>query len=325
MNKVAQQLLKDKGVGKLAFLGLVSASLSSFLPIFAPVPMVLASLQYGRVIGLIFGIVCSLFLIGMSMIFKVVTPFIYIPFVISFIFSLMVSESFFRKISPVKGIIYHGLFVIAVLVSIWGGLVAFTDFSLSVELKKVITEVVDSVLVKNPDLFPEDKATQIRTDMIKAYTEGIPAAIVTGIFITLWLSFFVILRNSAIWLRGVDYPYTVDGLIKFKVPYHFVWPLIASLALMLLGDKIAGKELALLGENVLYMLGVFYFFQGFGIYIDLLNKLKIYGFLRSMFIIITVVLGFRLVAVVGMFDMWFDIRKFFDKFDKKSDNNVGDE
>jgi hypothetical protein len=324
MSNVAQDFFKDKGYGKLAFLALVSASLSSFLPFFAPVPMVLASIHYGRKTGLILGIVCSLLLIFASTIIPQVTPVIYIAFMISFIFSLMVSESFFRQISPVRGIIIPGLSVIAFFVIVWGVASLLTEFSLVSELERNITLFVDEFIKANPDLIPLDKVKEYKVDLVKTYLEGIPSAFVAGIFITLWISFFVVLRNSVIWLKDIDYPYTIDNLITFKVPYFFVWPLITSLVLLLVGDILFGDVAVLIGKNALFSLGIFYFFQGFGIYLDLLNTFRIRGFMRSTLIIITVVLASKFVAAAGIFDMWFDLRKFFVKNDNAKDEEFND-
>jgi uncharacterized membrane protein required for colicin V production len=60
-------------------------------------------------------------------------------------------------------------------------------------------------------------------------------------------------------------------------------------------------------------LGIFYFFQGFGVLSELLNFLGLFGFLRTLIVIVTIFTGNYLVAVAGLFDNWFDFRKYFNK------------
>jgi uncharacterized membrane protein len=71
-----------------------------------------------------------------------------------------------------------------------------------------------------------------------------------------------------------------------------------------------GKTAAVVGGNILYCLGVFYLFQGFGIYNDFLKYLRIRGFVKTLFIVFTLVMAFKFLAIIGMFDLWFDFRKY---------------
>lgn len=58
-------------------------------------------------------------------------------------------------------------------------------------------------------------------------------------------------------------------------------------------------------------MGVFYLFQGFGVYNDFLKYLKIGGFIKTMFIAFTFILANKFLAILGIFDLWFDFRRFF--------------
>ena len=58
---------------------------------------------------------------------------------------------------------------------------------------------------------------------------------------------------------------------------------------------------------------VFYFFQGFGVMSDLLTFLGIMGFFRSIMVMIVILMANYLIAAAGLFDNWFDFRKYFVK------------
>jgi uncharacterized membrane protein len=80
-----------------------------------------------------------------------------------------------------------------------------------------------------------------------------------------------------------------------------------------------GKIASVVGGNILYCLGVFYLFQGFGVYSDFLQYLRIRGFLKTLFIVFTLVMAFKFLAIIGMFDLWFDFRKYLTNTNNKND------
>ena len=65
--------------------------------------------------------------------------------------------------------------------------------------------------------------------------------------------------------------------------------------------------------TIIKCLGIFYFFQGFGIFSDLLNFLGVLGFLRTFIVMAVMFTAYPLVAAGGLFDNWFDFRKYFVK------------
>ena len=129
------------------------------------------------------------------------------------------------------------------------------------------------------------------------------------------------LKLGPLWRSVHSYPYNIRNLTSFKVPFSFVWPLIIGLVLAVgnayeqLGDW---AEVA--GYNILLMLGIFYFFQGFGILSELLNKWRIFGFFRTMVIFFSVIMGYQVLALVGVLDTWVDFRRLFNK----KNNDEGD-
>ena len=145
-----------------------------------------------------------------------------------------------------------------------------------------------------------------------------PSLLVSVIFGGLWVCLGVVIKNAPLWRDRLAYPWNSSHFLAFTMPFHSVWFLILGMVCYLLGDP-AGDSLRVIGGNVLYCMGVFYFFQGFGILIDFLVHVNISGILRTIFIITAVVMGWKLIVLLGVFDMWFNFRKFFKKGNSKGE------
>jgi hypothetical protein len=328
-NKVFDQ---RASFGKLLFLALISVALCSFGPLsaFAPVPLILAFLLYGRLTVLFIGGLCTSILWIVSLKFQ-------IPLVIAgmyltaFLYAILIAEIIFRNINPVKGLIYSGI----ILVSLMGGsLVAYNQLgkvSVRTELKEAVVKLMTMIKEQNKDneaLNSNGDEARALQDFISKPDEltneiyGIlPAAIFVFAFFGLWVSFYMTLRNSIIWRYKNLYSYTLKDLINFRTPDFFVWPLIVSLV-CIVGEGHGLPKLAeTVGSNLLYCLGVFYLFQGFGVYNAFLQYLKIGGFIKTIFVVFTLLMAYKFLAILGMFDLWFDFRKFFTN-SKKDEGDI---
>jgi hypothetical protein len=102
-------------------------------------------------------------------------------------------------------------------------------------------------------------------------------------------------------------------LLNFKVPFEFVLVLALGLILALFAEKLGSLQFETLGFTIIKCLGIFYFFQGFGVFSDMLNFLGVTGFFRTLLVMITIFMASYLIAVAGLFDNWFDFRKYFVK------------
>ena len=314
--------------GKLMFLAVISVALCSFGPlsVFAPVPLILAFLLYGRLTTLLIGGVCT------SLLWFVSTKFA-IPLVIAgmyltaFLYAILIAEVILRNINPVKGLIYSGIILVTI---VGGSLIAFNQVSkvsVKTELKTSVVKLLAMVKDQNKD----NEALNSNGDEARAFQDflskpdelateifGIlPAIIFVFAFFGLWISLYMTLRNSVIWRYKALYSYTLKDLINFRAPEFFVFPLILSLVCLVGADYGLPKVVEVIGSNLLYCLGVFYLFQGFGVYNAFLHYLKISGFLKTMFVVFTLVMAYKFLAILGMFDLWFDFRKFL--LNKKKD------
>lgn len=328
--EVADNNVKDlrASLGKLIFLTVISIALCTFGPltVFAPVPLILAFLLYGRLTTLFIGAACTGLLWVISA--KLAIPLeIAGRYLTALLYAILVAEIILRNIQPVKGLIYSGIFLVTVAAGTLVGIEQIGKISIKAELQSSVVKLVEILKEQNKN----NEALKADNDEARAFQDLIakpeqlaneiysflPTVIFVLVFFGLWISLFMTLRNSAIWRYKHHYAFSLKDLINFRTPEFFVWPLIVSLALVVGSGYGLPKYAEIIGINLLYCLGVFYFFQGFGVYNAFLKYLKITGFLKTMFVVFTLIMAFKFLAILGMFDLWFDFRKFL--LNKKKD------
>ena len=243
------------------------------------------------------------------------------------LYAILIAEVVLRNINPVKGLIYSGIILVTI---VGGSLIGYNQVSkvsVKAELRANVVKLLGMVKEQNKD----NEALNSNGEEARAFQDFIskpeelaneifsilPAIIFVFSFLGLWISLYMTLRNAAIWRYKNHYPYSLKDLINFRAPDFLVWPLILSLACIVGADYGLPKLAEVIGSNLLYCLGVFYLFQGFGVYNAFLKYLKIGGFLKSMFVVFTLVMAYKFLAILGLFDLWFDFRKFF--INKKKD------
>lgn len=324
---------QNSSVPKLLFLAIMSIALCSFGPLslFASVPLSIAFLLYGRLVT--FGVAAAAIgaLWGVTVAVKGFPAYVLEMYVVALLYAVLVAEIVFRNIAPVKGFIYAGLILVVLSGS---ALIAYENLS-PLPLKGVISSSVSQIMVQ----LKKQKAasTDVTGEEERAFDDfvnnperlandiysSLPLIVFVVSYFGLWVSLYVTLRNSIVWRHKVRYDFSIHDLNYFKVPEFFVYPLIFSLALWLGAEyELLPKEMEIIGRNLLYCLGVFYLFQGFGVYNDFLKFLKIGGFIKTLFIAFTFLMASKFLAILGIFDYWFDFRKFFTKTKKDEGDTI---
>ncbi len=305
--------------GLMAFL-LCSSGLFSIL---SPMPLVTAGIRYGKQMLYPLGVLTlivtyflfkgkdgSFFLIGMLCLYVVI--------------SFLICEIIDRKISPAKGMIGAGL--LTLLIS-FGSIFAF----LSDKGKTPKEFFVDKVVANQKSyssmvgLFYEKDSLEYKSFVQKIEKEPgvfadevipvIPKVLIVLSFITVWINLCLGFKNR--FLRGSRRE-ELEKLINFKVPDHFVWLFIAGLGFVVFGEYL-GAVVPEVGSYILTVLSIFYFFQGFGIYVSFLDSLKVFGFFRMLLIVSTVYMAFQILILIGFTDLFVNFRRFF-----KKNNNEGE-
>ena len=307
--------------GRLLLLGASSVILciSFIMSVFAPFPLALAVILYGRTKGILTGVLG----LGASFAFA---AFLYQDLTLFgfyacvFLFAIGISEIVLRGISPIKGLIGFGLGFIA-LVSV--------GLTLTIKSTNLTTEqFIVKQIEKSSDKLAEQKKVieqssekdtvdvlQLldRPDLLaKEVMQSFPSYFFIGVYLMLWFNMFLVLKSRRLLLAAESYPYSEKVLLNFKVPFGFVIVLVGGLALAVLGDQL-GQGYEMWGFTIIKCLGIFYFFQGFGVFSDLLSFLGIMGFFRTLIVMVVIFMANYLIAAAGLFDNWFDFRKYFVK------------
>ncbi len=307
---------------RLLLLGASSVILcmSFIMAIFAPFPLALAIVMYGRVKGyltLAAGLALSFGLAGF--IYGDLTLFGFYACIA--LFAAAIAEVVLRGIAPVKGLVAFGMTFILSIAGLFAVVLS--------TMKTTPTGFIVQQIEKSADKIAEQKkaveqsgdkdAIQVlqlldRPDLLAAeMIQSFPSYFFMGVFLMLWFNMSLVLKSRRLLFSGNDYPYSERELLTFRVPFAFVALLALSLAAAVWGAELVGPSLEMIGLTLVKCLGIFYFFQGFGVFSDLLNFAGIVGFFRTLIVVVTIFVGGYLIAVAGLFDNWFDFRKFFVK------------
>ncbi|MFZ2445390.1 MAG: DUF2232 domain-containing protein [Syntrophobacteraceae bacterium] len=135
-----------------------------------------------------------------------------------------------------------------------------------------------------------------------------PGITVSCTLLIAWLNMLIARRYCRAGALG---EYIMDDWRLWKAPEALVWVLIASgIALFAPGDGFRYPAL-----NVFIVLGSIYFLQGLSISAFFLDKWKLPVFLRALIygILVMQQIASIAIAVLGLFDMWFDFRRMATK------------
>jgi hypothetical protein len=317
-------------VGKLLYLGILGMGLclSVVLNFLTPALLVLLILTFGRLKALAVGVV-SVAVLGTISVMTGFPEFFAGSYFLSLVFAFIAAEIIFRNINPVKGLIYSGLVVILLSGS---AIVAYDRLAkttlkeqISAPLAKMVAELKKEKAKQQLAVEEEKNAQQVITTL-ENYSNNFYATIPSALFLVsyfgLWISLYVALRNTKVWRYKVVYSYSLRDLILFKVPDFFVYPLILALALVVGADYGLPKGSEMVGENLLYFVGVLYLIQGFGVYSDFLKYLRIQRWIKVLFIGFTLMAAPAFMAILGVVDLWFDFRKFFTNTKKNEGDTI---
>lgn len=322
-------MIPELNNSKLAFLGLLAFLFSSLEPfaLFASIPFTISFLLYGKAKTFTIGVV------GTVLAFLLVQVKVYQgsalgTFPLALIYGYLISAAIKRKDHPAKAIFTNGAAVFVVLMALIMGF----HFSQDGGVRGFITPYVKQTATQYHDTLeksagvPGEQLRQLKdvmedpslvVDPIINYGTGF---IFVGVLLSFWVGTFVALRMAPLWKPFHEYKFDTKTLTSFQLPYQVVWPLIVGLVLTVghLYDFF-GSWAEVLGFNTLLMLGIFYFFQGFGVLSELLTHWHFFGFLRSMVIFFAVIMAYQVLALVGVLDTWVNFRRFFNRKNDEGD------
>jgi hypothetical protein len=308
--------------GRLLLLGLSSVILcmSFIMSVFAPFPIALAVILYGRTKGFLTGIMGLMLSFGFSA-YYFGDPTLVVFYLCVFVFGFGIAEIVSRGISPVKGLVTFGLCFIFLLFAGVGAAIKSENMGPQQFIVKQL-ELNKEKLEQQKKLIEESsqensiEVLQLldRPDLIaKQVIENFPSYLFMGVFVMLWFNMFLVLKSRRLLLSSNDYPYSENNLLNFKVPFGFVLLLAVGLVLAVWGKELSFEYSEVIGFTIIKCLGLFYFFQGFGIFSDLLTFMGVMGFFRTLIVMVVIFMAYYLIVAAGLFDNWFDFRKYFVK------------
>lgn len=317
-----QTTFKPDSIKRLAALTVASLllCLSFVMSFFTSFPVALATVMYGRKKG--YGAVALAWALSFVISFFILgDPTMFATYTASVFVTVFSAEVVLRNTRPMRGIVVAG----CVLSSLVFGSLFATFSAADLDVKKVLVQEINDKKEQFQAGLEQQKGSSsneafqmialleqpevLATQIIKEA----PSYILMGVFLTIWANVFLLFKSKRT-ILGSRLPYNDWDLVNYKNPDQLIWAVIVALALAVFGDQL-GEIYPVIGISALKVLGVFYFFQGFGLYIAFLDFMRLRGFLRTILVIATVMTAAQVLALVGLFDMFVNFRRFMRKKD----------
>jgi hypothetical protein len=323
--------------GRLLFLGLLSIVMASSI-LLGPLtafPLSMAILLYGRKVGISLGVVCSLIVFGFFILMSGKNgtgPMIFGTYIFSLLSAVFVTNIFRKDQNPIQGLLQIGSLLVI-------GVSAFLVFVIQVMEMPVAELVYESAQIFSEQLFAQKEQIMGKGSIedqqflhflskphlvakeIMTLLPTTPGMLFIGVFFVLWLTIYMLLKSNSAYKFLGNYSYTEQDFLAFKMPELAIIPVIIIMATLALLEQESAPQFFIVAQNLLKCFGVFYFFQGFGIYIAFLDFLKISGIIRNFLIMFTILTGSWVLAGVGLFDMWVNFRKLFKRKQNTDDDS----
>jgi uncharacterized protein YybS (DUF2232 family) len=225
---------------------------------------------------------------------------------------LMLSTLAMRNASVEKAVIYPSVFLVAAtaiffIYSAYVNSVAPWDF-----VKKYVTVIVQEniKLYSQLPLQPEDirLVADNEKNIIEILTRVFPSIVVIFSAFIIWAN--VLWGKNLLSKRGVVWT-RLKSLCRWRAPEGLIWIFIFSGGFIFMRQPV----LNFLGVNVFGVVCFVYFLQGLAIFSYLFQAKNVPWFLRYFFYFFIAVQQFLVIPVgaLGLFDTWFDFRRYFHK------------
>jgi hypothetical protein len=307
---------------RLFMLGAMSILLcmSYFLTLFSPLPIAIAAFLFGRVKGYVLGVASWMVVSLISLYVLKDMSFAYF-YVIALFFAVMISEVSLRSVSPYKGILFNGMIMIALTAGLLGMIKLQNDRPFREILIEELKSTTDQFKKNRGELAPETSKETVNALALFSQPElladelmkSFPGYFIMTVFFTLWANLFVLLRVRRVMNPFSQLSYTDKSMLELKLPDWCIYPVIVALILSVWGDYVFGPLGNTYGLTLLKAIGVFYFFQGFGIVSQFLTHWKIFGIFRILMVMFVIFTGAWLVAIIGLADVWINFNRFTKK------------
>jgi len=256
------------------------------------------------------------FLIAFSVLF-VLSTFLHLNLPTIAIFSVGIAGLFIARIAAQNGsvekiIIYPALFIIAAICFyfIYGG------FALSVNPWQIVEKYIAATIEENVKLYSQlplnaediNFIKDNKKNIIDGFTQIFPSLIIISSTLIIWINF--LLGKQILGKAGITWPKFTE-LTRWKCPEYIIWIFIISGGLFF----VPHKDINFFSLNIFLVTCFIYFLQGLAIVSFFFQNKNVPLFLRYLFYFFIAVQQMLMIPIVavGLFDIWIDFRKYFQK------------
>lgn len=211
-----------------------------------------------------------------------------------------------------KTVIYPALIIIGAICAYF----LYAGFALSINPWHLVQQFVTQTIEQNISLYSQLPLDKQDIDLIKnnkqifirVFTGIFPALAIIGSVTIVWIN--VLMAKDM--LRRAEFILPrLERLSRWRAPDFIIWIFIAAGGLLLL----PGEQISFLSLNILLVACFIYLLQGFAIISFLFQNKNVPVFFRYLFYFLIAVQQFIMIPIVvaGLFDIWFDFRRFFQK------------
>ncbi|MEK6201816.1 MAG: YybS family protein [Desulfobulbaceae bacterium] len=201
-----------------------------------------------------------------------------------------------------------GVVVLSVSLFLFSGMIAITEgnhpYSM---LLQSVNQGIDEALkyYQENEQIPAESyylLAQTFLEIKERLSQLMPAILASLAMITVWLA--MVFGNRMLQKNSGQRPWPEYQF--WQLPEKLVWLVVAAAILALMPLPMART----IGFNLLVIASLIYCFQGLSIFLFFLNKWKVPLFIRSLLYVIVVFqsLGTIFLSVIGLADVWFDLR-----------------
>ena len=236
----------------------------------------------------------------------------YLVILIMGIAGLAISAVALKNSSIEKTVIYPALIFVGAICAFF----IYSGFELSVNPWKLVQQFIDQAIEQNINFYaqlPLDKEDislmkNSKLMFVSFFTGIFPALAIIGSIIIVWINVLTgrdILRKATITLPQLE------GLSRWKAPEFIIWIFIITGGLLLFPNE----QIRFLSLNIFLLSCFVYLLQGLAILSFFFQNKNVPAFFRYLFYFLIFVQQFLMIpiAIAGLFDIWVDFRRFFQK------------
>ena len=225
---------------------------------------------------------------------------------------LFMAQCAIQNVSVEKTIVYPAIFIVAVICFYF----IYDGFVLSADPWLLVKKYIAATIAENVKLYSQFplKAEDINfmkdneNNIVSGITQIFPSIVVISATMIIWINF--LLGKNYLGKAGIIFP-KFTALTRWKAPDLMIWIFIASGALFF----VPNKDVNFFSNNVFLVTCFIYLLQGLAIVSFFFQSKKVPLFFRYLFYFLIAVQQILMIplAAVGLFDIWIDFRKFFQK------------